>query len=209
MTDFRGRRQTGCTAVQTNPGTSSRPARQSPLFAADRGDMTCPVHPHYNLVHDEGVPNPADRQLTTAVSEGYLYLQTHPDHPGLVRVLSARRQPTLGGSAKDGSIVRYLVYCGDVETARFHLHSALRRRLLDIDNQLYRSSLPVAIAAVVGGSLSYRQIWIDPALPQSDHDLIASLARRRRSRQRRIDRIWQTVGGIGIALMLINALVFF
>jgi hypothetical protein len=142
------------------------------------------------------------------VSSGYLYLVTHHEHPGLLRVLTAQHQPAFQ-QVSGGSAIRYLVRCNDVETARLHLHTALRRRLVDIDNHLYRCDLTQAIAAVAAGDLRHRQVWIDPSLKAEELRRIASLTSLRRARQRRVDRIWRTVGGVGIALLLLHALVFF
>lgn len=142
------------------------------------------------------------------MSAGYLYLVTHSEHPGLIRVLTAQYQPALEQSA-GGSAVRYLVRCNDVETAQFHLHSALRRHLVDIDNHLYRSDLAPAIAAVAADDLRHRQVWIDPLLEPDELQRVASLTRFMHARQRRIDQIWRTIGGVGVALLLLNALIFF
>lgn len=108
-----------------------------------------------------------------------------------------------------GSAMRYLVRCNDVDTARLHLHSALRHQLVDIDNRLYRSDLLQAIAAVAADNLDHRQVWIDPSLRADELRRVAALTSRLRARQRRVDRIWRTVGGVGIALLLLHALVFF
>ena len=142
------------------------------------------------------------------MSSGYLYLVTHQQHPGLLRVLTAQHQPTLQ-QASGGSAIRYLVRCNDVETASLHLHTALRRRLVDIDNHLYRCDLTQAIAAVAADDLRHRQVWIDPSLKPEELRQVAALTSLRRARQRQIDRFWRTVGGVGIALLLLHALVFF
>ena len=142
------------------------------------------------------------------MSAGYLYLVTHSEHPGLIRVLTAQRKPAPEAAA-DGSAIRYLVWCNDVETARFHLHTALRRKLVDIDSQLYQSDLAEAIAAIAADDLRHRQLWIDPSLEPDYLQRVESLTRLKSAKQRRIDRVWQTVGGVGITLLLLHALVFF
>ena len=142
------------------------------------------------------------------MSAGYLYLVTHTEHPGLIRVMNARHMPALEHAA-DGSAVRYLVRCNDVETAELHLHSALRWNLLDIDNHLYRSDLLQAIAAIAADDPRHRQIWLDPSLEPNELKRIETLTRLRRARRRRIDLMWQAIGGVGIALVLLNALVLF
>ena len=106
---------------------------------------------------------------------GYLYLQTHPEHPGLVRFLIAERNPDLN-RADAGAEIRYIARFNDVDAARMHVQNALHGRLIDLDARIYRTGLAEAIAVVEADNLSHERIWIDPALDAQLDGLIAKIA---------------------------------
>jgi hypothetical protein len=136
---------------------------------------------------------------------GYLYLQTHPEHPGLVRFLIAERNPDLN-RADAGAEIRYIARFNDVDAARMHVQNALHGRLIDLDARIYRTGLAEAIAVVEADNLSHERIWIDPALDAQTMQRVEQLTAQGRARIRRWDRVWQTVGYFFLAFLALRAL---
>lgn len=124
---------------------------------------------------------------------GYLYLQTHPEHPGLVRFLAAARPPDPDRS-EGGSKIRYIAHFNDIGAARMHVQNALHGRLVDLDARMYRTSLAQAIAVVEADNLKHERIWIDPGLDREEVQTLDRLTAYRRKRLRSYDRFWQGVG---------------
>lgn len=136
---------------------------------------------------------------------GVLYLETHAAHPGLVRVALADVPPPTEVGADAAARVRYAARFADGDAALMHAHELLRRRLVDLDARLYRTSLPAAIAAVESLDLSHRRLYVDPGL---DADSVATIrrAQARLVRHRQVvDRIWTVVGYIVLGLLLLRA----
>jgi hypothetical protein len=70
---------------------------------------------------------------------GYLYLQTHPDHPGMVRFLTRDTMPdTDPASDSHAPAIRYVARFSDIEAAQMHVQNSLHRQLVDIDTHMYR-----------------------------------------------------------------------
>ena len=137
--------------------------------------------------------------------KGYLYLQTHPEHPGLVRFLIAERSPDLD-RADAGAAIRYIARFNDIDAARMHVQNALHRRLIDLDARMYRTGLAEAIAVVEADNLSHERIWIDPELDAQTLQRVEQLTAQGRARIRRWDRAWQTVGYFFLAFLALRAL---
>jgi hypothetical protein len=136
---------------------------------------------------------------------GVLYLETHAAHPGLVRVALADVPPPTEVGADAAAHVRYAARFADGDAALMHAHELLRRRLVDLDARLYRTSLPAAIAAVESLDLSHRRLYVDPGL---DADSVATIrrAQARLVRHRQlVDRIWTVVGYVVLGLLLLRA----
>lgn len=85
-----------------------------------------------------------------------------------------------------------------------HAHERLRRHLIDPDTHLYRVSLEQAIAAVESIDLRHRTIYEDPALDAQSRAAINELIAANTVRKQRSDRFFQTMGYIGIAILLFN-----
>lgn len=139
---------------------------------------------------------------------GYLYLQTHSQHPGLVRFLSASRSPT-PEHAENGARIRYIARFQDIDAARMHVQNALHRRLVDLDARMYRTSLAQAIAVVEADNLSHKRTWIDPDLDPAELREANRLTVSRRARIRRWDRFWQAVGIFFLVFLAARALGLF
>jgi hypothetical protein len=136
---------------------------------------------------------------------GYLYLQTHPEHPGLVRFLVAERRPD-PDRTDAGASVRYIARFNDIDAARMHVQNALHRRLIDLDSRMYRTGLAEAIAVVEADNLSHEQVWIDPDLDENTLRQVGQLTEQGRARIRRWDRFWQTVGYFFLGFLFLRAL---
>ncbi len=139
---------------------------------------------------------------------GYLYLQTHPEHPGLVRFLVAERSPD-PDRTDTGASIRYIARFNDIDAARMHVQNALHRRLVDLDARMYRTGLAEAIAVVEADNLSHEQVWIDPDLKQETLRRVGQLTEQGRARIRRWDRVWQAVGYFFIGFLIMRALGLF
>lgn len=134
---------------------------------------------------------------------GYLLVETHPTHPGLVRIREADQAPT-DDAAAPGPQVRYAARFDDVAAARMHAHERLRRRLVDVDGGLYRSDPLTAVAAVEAIALRHRRIYLDPDLAREPG--FAEAVAAHRARQARIGRIWQAVGAAAVLLLILKLL---
>jgi len=133
---------------------------------------------------------------------GYLLVETHPTHPGLVRIRTADQAPA-GRAGGDQPRLRYAARFDDISAAQMHAHSQLRRGLVDVDSGLYRADPITAVAAAASIGLRHRQIYLDPELA-SNPRLDAEIARRCARRQR-ISAIWDAVG-IGALIFLLARL---
>jgi hypothetical protein len=134
---------------------------------------------------------------------GYLFVETSPGQPGFVRIRKTHQAPPLPGGKQPGdSMVRFAAYFEDLEAARMHAHTRLRRNLADVEAGLYRTTVKDAVAAVESVDLPHRSIYVTPALETDPAVTQAVDARRRRHRW--ADRAWRVVAGIGVALLLLK-----
>ncbi|MES9969024.1 MAG: hypothetical protein ABW092_03260 [Candidatus Thiodiazotropha sp.] len=136
---------------------------------------------------------------------GYLTLETHPEHQGMVRVLVKDELPnTQDGSY--GSHVRYIARFNDIDAGQMHLHNMLHTHLVDLNNHIYQIDLNQAIAAVEADDLNHKRVWIDPALNDDDRTLIDQQTNRFKLRHKRWNKIWLTVGGLFVIYFFIMTL---
>ncbi len=139
---------------------------------------------------------------------GYLIVESHPDHPGLVRVAALDQWPTGPATGHQSPAqTHYVVLFADIGTALMHAHTALRRHLVDIDTRLYQADPVFAVAAVSALELPHRPIYLDPGLIDSPA-LAEGIAQRQR-RYRRNDRAWNLVGILAILFLLLKLAVGF
>ncbi|MFM1892067.1 MAG: hypothetical protein RLZ44_1144 [Pseudomonadota bacterium] len=142
---------------------------------------------------------------------GYLSLETSASHPGLVRIRSLPDGPPplpQGPGLAPDPAVRLVMRYQDLDAARMHAHSALRRRLVDVDAGTYRASLEEAVAGIEAIDLSHRLIYLDPDLDATTRRAIDARIAARRQRQALVDRIWQIVGGLAIGFLVLLMLGF-
>ena len=134
-----------------------------------------------------------------------LVIETHPDHPGLLRIL-IRSGLTEEITEPPGSLVRYAARFDDPDTARMHAFTALKHRLVDLDASLFRVPAEEAVATVEAIDLPHRRVFLDPDLAAAYGGHIDHLAAELHRRRRRNDRIWQWVGWIALAWLALLAL---
>ena len=139
------------------------------------------------------------------MASGFLYIKTHSDDPGTVRVLVSPREPAIGGRQNE-DIVRYIARFNDVDGGRMHVQNLLCRALTDTDTRTYRVSVAEAIAAVESDNLAHRRVWIDPALSESELTEISEIIARRLANARGADRAWYAVGLAFIVLLFLQVI---
>jgi hypothetical protein len=141
------------------------------------------------------------------VRPGYLSIQTHDAHRGRVRILISAQRPAVEPDSRTTLRIRYTARFNDCDAALMHTHELLKRRLLDPDAHLYRVDLARAIAAVESVELRRETVFWDPQLNDDTRTQVAELVTANRASQRRKDRFFQTLGYIGIAILLFNLFV--
>jgi hypothetical protein len=151
---------------------------------------------------------PASEQTAMSEPEGYLVVETHPDHADLVRVYGTGQLPLpipTGDAHPDStkSRVRYAASFPALLVAQMHAQTALRRNMVDAEAGLYRVDPVTAIAAVEAIDLSHRRVYMDPEIAADPR--LAALIDRRRERHRRTRRIWTIVGILAIILLVLFA----
>ncbi|HFD87928.1 MAG TPA: hypothetical protein ENJ35_09675 [Gammaproteobacteria bacterium] len=137
---------------------------------------------------------------------GYLYIETHPDHPHRVRPRTSIHQPD-PASSDHGARIRYIAWFEDIDAGEMHAHEFMRRFLLDLNNRIYKVDLTTAIADVESIRLKHRRIWYDPELTPCELDQIRALRKGIKRRQDRVERIINTIGYAALGLLAFNLLV--
>jgi len=87
-----------------------------------------------------------------------------------------------------------------------HTHEILRRRLIDPDTHLYRVSPERAIAAIESLDLKHRRTYLDSEFSDESRSAIASLTKRFLMQRRAWATVFETLGYIGIGILLFNML---
>lgn len=136
------------------------------------------------------------------MKSGYLTLETHPEHRGLVRVLLKDELPNTQ-SASHGSQIRYIARFNDIEAGQMHLHNRVRNHLVDLDHRIYRVDLNRAIAAIEADDLNPTRVWLDPSLNDIDLAFIDQLTNKFKLRHKRWNTFWFILGGFFIVLFFI------
>jgi len=140
------------------------------------------------------------------LQSGYLAIETHRDRPGIVRLVLSSESPDPASPAHAERRLRYVARFNDREAALMHTHEILKRRLLDQDAHLYRASLERAIAATESLDIRHRRIYLDPGISGESKEAIASLSKQMQARRRSWAAFFQTLGYIGIGILLFNML---
>lgn len=143
------------------------------------------------------------------MESGLLYLETSPTHSGLVRIrFLADPLHEISGTEidpDDDAQQRLVLRFHDIEAAAMHAHQCMRRYLVDVDTHTYRIPLPEAIACLQAIELRHQTVFIDPDLPERDVQSIETQVAALHRRAKTVDRIWQIVGGLAIAFLVLLA----
>jgi len=138
------------------------------------------------------------------VHSGYLTIETHRDRPGVVRLVLNSESPDPAPATHGERRIRYVARFNDGDAALMHIHEILKRRLLDLDAHLYRASLERAIAAAESLDLGHRRIYLDPEVSAESNKAIESFGNEMRAQHRSRAVFFQTLGYIGIGILLFN-----
>ena len=124
---------------------------------------------------------------------GYIHLETHPQHPHLVRCVKHTALPqTL--ACENGAQMRYIARCPNLFRGYQQIQNALNRAMVDCDNGLFKVDLIDAIAAIESGRLRPARVWLDPALDDSSLDTLKNKTEQIRAHAEHVDRMWHRVG---------------
>ena len=133
---------------------------------------------------------------------GYLVLETHPNHKGMIRARIRDELPNTQDS-DEGSTIRYIARFDDIEAALMHLHSELNHQLIDLDSRLYKADIKDAISAIESDQLRHQQVWIDPSINEQDRADIEAHTAQLKKRHNIQNRIWMIVGGFFVLLFFV------
>lgn len=136
---------------------------------------------------------------------GYISVQTHDGCPDKVRILCSGHKPQTRQPRDSETQIRYIAHFHDSEAAIMHVHSFLKRHLIDPDEHLYRTDAAHAIAAVRSVALRHREVFSDERLDAAVRMDVERLVSGHHRWQRRQDLTFRTIGAIGISLLLLNA----
>ena len=140
------------------------------------------------------------------MQSGYIAIETHSERPGVIRLRTSTYAPDPASTAHSHSRLRYIARFNDREAALMHMHEILKRRLVDLDEHLYRVSLEHAVAAAESLDLKHRRIHLDIGLSADSHATIDALTEKFRAQRRAWAAFFQTLGYIGVGLVLLNLL---
>lgn len=138
--------------------------------------------------------------------EGYISLRTHPDQPGLVRLVPSESNPRSEPAHAGTGQLRYVLKFVDLDTAMQHAHNAMRRQLVDINQHLYKTPLAAAMGDLDAIEIRHELIWQDPELTEEELDQMEDELVHRHQGQRRRDRVIQVIKWVAIALLVFNLL---
>lgn len=95
------------------------------------------------------------------IRPGHLLLLATPDKPGHVNVATADEMPE-----PPPQNLLWAARFNDIETAAMHAHNRLCRKLVDIDQHLYKVATGRAIAALDTESLRHERVYLEDALSE-------------------------------------------
>jgi hypothetical protein len=136
------------------------------------------------------------------MKRGYLVLETHPEHRGMIRAVTRDELPNTEDS-EQGSAIRYIARFDDIEAGLMHLHNQLHHCLIDLDTRLYRADLKQAISAIESDDLHHQQVWMDPSIDAPTRAEIETQTARLKLSHRRWNTAWMMVGGFFVLLFFL------
>ena len=145
---------------------------------------------------------------------GYLALETHPDKPGVVKMFKSVENPQDHPSPTEGGKVRYILLFEDLDRGFMLAQSKMSRTIVDLNNNLYKKSIAVAMGDLETVQINHKEVWRDSDLTEQELiELEESLARNRQKIARRGLYIallkWAAIGFIVLNLFspLISAII--
>lgn len=138
------------------------------------------------------------------MGSGYVYLETHPDHPAHVRLLTHSKKPTLQ-HVSTGAKLRYIARFEDLFRGHQLVLGQLSRHIVNIDTGLFKIALFDAIAIIENTPLQAERLWLDPELKQSDLEQLRQKLDIKNQQLQNIDRRWKAVGLGFVGLLLLRA----
>lgn len=142
---------------------------------------------------------------------GNLIIETRASHPGLVRILTSTSVPPDDSvlASETQPVIRYMAHFNDLDTARMHAFSALKRHLVDVDAALFQTSVEEAVAVVESIGLRHRRLYLDPELAEHSGAEIERRTEQLRANLKRREAVWQWVGWIALGWLALWALFSF
>ena len=138
------------------------------------------------------------------MTPGYLSIETSESHPGMARLIVSRDQPDPTPALHKDRRIRYIARFNDSEAGLMHTHELIKRRLVDQDAHLYRVTCLQAIAAADSVELRHQVLYLDCDFDDNQRQQIAEMTERYVQRRRRVAQIFETMGYVGLALLLFN-----
>lgn len=138
------------------------------------------------------------------IEKGYLYLQTHKDHPGLVQLQSRKFTPPINQGEDEIEKTWFAARFNDIEAAKMHAQKAMRKKL--VDDNLYRMDMVHAIAAVDSVNLKHEAVFTDPSIPENELREISELTQTSLLRKKRLFKFGNLIGKLAIAYLVLQML---
>lgn len=99
---------------------------------------------------------------------GYLALETHPDRPGIVKMVKSIKNPRDSEPLNDGGKVRFVLHFNDLDRAFMLAQTKMSHHIEDLDNNLYKRHLGVAMGDLETVELKHTPVWKDPELTEAE-----------------------------------------
>jgi hypothetical protein len=141
------------------------------------------------------------------MTPGYIVIESHSQHPGLVRVANLACRPDPDPGQHHTTRLHVVVAFDDSEAGMLHLHESLKRRLVDADAHLYRTTPERAIAGLDAVELRHRVLYLDCDFTPEQRRHIADMTEACLRRRRRVRQAFDAVGYIAVGLLLFNLFV--
>lgn len=136
------------------------------------------------------------------IHPGYLLLSRAPERPGHVIVSTADDMP----EAMPAGLL-WAARFNDIETAQMHAHNRLCRKLVDIDQHLYKVASGRAIAALDTEYLRHERVYLDETLSDEENDDIEQWSGYYTRRHNWSSKLFTWIGYLFVAYLLYLLLV--
>ena len=137
---------------------------------------------------------------------GYLSLETHPDRPGMVRLVSSETDPRTEKTREGSGKTRFILRFKDIDAAFLHAQTAMRRKLADLNNRLYNKTLGEAMGDLQAIQLDHEVVWTDPDISDDELHVMEHEIEHEQTWQHRRDVFVKIIKWVAIALLVFNLL---